>query len=415
MDEKNIIGESLETIKKKSQEAFDREFFTSLDGKPILKEFEEIYNMFLKSYDNTKESVEVGFEPAGDLEENTPVEVSKEPVPTFEPSEVELSSVFAPAGDLPKTAEGFEPAGDLEELGSPKNDQPSEVELPSAFAPAGDLPKTTGGFEPAGDLSGAAPEVEVASPFSPASDLPVVDLSQASSLFEPAGNLSEIVPGEAPSLPVIDDSTFHITKESISQDLPVSDVTNQSYETPAMSDAQIKASQELIDAVPSAPEDDLADVIAAEINRKYADYDSHKEDEDYKPMTDEEIKISQEKIAGIGKKVVKKEQYAWKDKFKGKVAKLRGILYKEMMRNHTQSYMKICQMIANFRVNYHNISIEDADKGLEAIDRVISESGDLSFEEKKRLYRKLTRLVKAVERINIQKGKEANAAPSVGM
>ena len=403
------VKEALDIIRQNSQKSYDSVFFTSSDGRHIMKEFESIYNDFLATYqllinndiaqeDDMKSPV---LESAGDLSSEEP----KVELPVVGLSSTQ--SLFEPAGDLsseqPKvelpvvglssTQSLFEPAGDL------------SSEQPKAELPVVGLSSTQSLFEPAGDLSSEQPKA----------DSTVVESTSSPSLFEPAGDLSEDTSKKASTdngtkLPVVDpeDFTFHMKKDSIIPDLPISEDASQNFTAPSMTEEQIKASQRLLDSVPAVKETIDVDPIQAEINRLYDDFKS--------PAMSQDKSVSEQpKPTSNRKKVVKKSPYTWKEKIGNSVSKLRGILYKEGFGNRSKSYMRVCQLIANFRVNYRNISLEEADKGLETIDKAISSLGDLSFEEKKRLYRKLTRLVKAVERFNIQKENKASAAPSVGM
>ena len=334
------VNENLDIIRKKSQEKYDSMFFTSSDGKHIMKEYEEIYNNFLLVQTND--------------------------------SDVLVEETTLPVVDVAPAPIDFEDSSD--------------------------------------NLEEVKPKLKT--------DLPVVELSPVLDSIDSAIDLVE-QSQIGNHVETAEDSVFSVEPADIIQDMPIKEEATQSFKSPGMSEEQIRTSQNLIDSVPSAQD---VDPLQAEIDRLKDEYDNRKTDAastNYTPMTDEEVRVSQEKISSSPsntsrKKIVKVEHYTWKDKIKRKVSGLRGILYKENFGNHSPSYMRVCQLIANFRVNYRNISVDEADKGLEAIDRVISESNDLSFEEKKRLYRKLTRLVKAVERVNIQKEKNA-AAPSMVM
>lgn len=454
----NAINEKMKVIQDRSNESRRGTFKKASDGAFVLSEdldaYEELleyknyYREYEEFYQKNKEiidrynelrkhvqglpdiAINMGpAEPAPSIVETPTIE------PSVEPEErPEISIVVPETPAVESVPEEVVPDRTVE---MPVSE--AEVEQP--------VPEPTA--EPSVVDESPVIEPVVAEPVQPTvSETPAISEPTVTEIVEAQPAVTEPVVTPEPvvepvSGPIIEDSTYHMNRSAIIQDLPINDLSEQTFTTPAMTDEQIKASQDLINSVPVIDETQYVDPLQAEIDRLKSEYDSRKGEEvshvqsepeeevvnfrSYQPMTDEEIKASQEKIAPVtpeptvapeqtsrpqeakpaggshsGKKVVKKQKYSWKDHFNKNVNRLKGILFKENANNHTSDYMKICQMIANFRVNYKNISEMEANQGLEAIDRVISSSEGLTFDEKKRLYRKLARLAKAVDKLGMK-------------
>ena len=462
----NTIEESIKRLQEKSERAHFDTFQIASDGKNILKADIEAYEVLLKNlavareyeeYRHVNEAVINRFlelqdrvqhldnvdVPANDGIEKATGAVTADAEPTQARTEV------TPVIDMPDQEPERVPA-----VENPVTERVEEPVVASTLTGAVVNPKVE---EP-----GAEHRVEPAA--EPAKEeLAVVEAPRAAEEPKPAEEPESGTRADALEEPIIEDKyAYRLNKDQIIQDL-----SEQTFKTSGMTPDQIRTSQDLINSVPLMDESKYVDPIQAEIDRLKNEYDNRSKAEPetspnpaaepYHAMTDEEIKKAQEKIGDpynpmsdeeieasrkkLGfdkpqapsqtqakpasepnkpaepvkpadkrsekKKVVNRKKFNWKDRVSKKVAQLKGILFKENMKGRSQDYMNICQMIANFRVKYKNISVTDSNKGLEDIYNVISNSKGLAFEERKRLYRKLGRVAKAVERINRKKQSKA--------
>ena len=292
----------------------------------------------------------------------------------------------------------------------------------------------------------------------PVQDISTAPEPAASGEIEPDRSIPIINPDEQEV--VVDNPLYGKVRPDIVQDLPIHDTTaSQEFNTPGMTGEQIKESQDNISEI-----DPLEAEINARFAEAYADdpergkildagrrraneaqmyeqaaYDkvmAEKEKMDFYPegeVPDQDERIqeflnmrnnhgtssqgqpenpspevpvqekAQTKRSEKSKKVTKREKFSWANKAKKNVARLKGILFKECLKGHSDDYKRLNQWIANFRVNYKNASAENNNNGLASLDALISKSNQLSFQEKKRLYRKLEKLSKAVEKLNSKK------------
>lgn len=463
----NTIEESIRRLQEKSDRVHFETFQIASDGKSILRTDIEAYEVLLQNltvarefeeYRRVNEAVINRFLQLQDRVEH----LDRVDVPVNEVIERSTGAVTSePDSPIREETPAVEPVV-VPVVEEPKREETEAVE-PTTI----DTPVEEKNEEVVQDTPEVSEKAEVSEP--------IAKNEEVISKETPAEEVktSEKEP-EIPTVvaPVIDNNfEYHLNKDAIIQDLPVMDKSEQTFNTPGMTDEQIKTSQELINSVPVMDMSNYIDPIQAEIDRRKAEYDNRIKAQNaeptYKAMTDEEVKRAQDNINGntykpmspeeitgsrekLGfeesatpsvdeenktqenaatvtpkaeeaktenkeqtvsnskkKKVVGFKKFNWKDKFTKKITQLKGILFKENMKGRSIDYMKICQMVANFRVNYKNASVLDNNKGLENIDNVISASKGLTFEEKKRLYRKLTRLAKAVERVNRKNQKNA--------
>ena len=271
-------------------------------------------------------------------------------------------------------------------------------------------------------------------------------------------NTSEVpllVPGAQPS---IDQYSYRLGRGEIIQDLPINDRSEQTFKTAGMSSDAIKESQDKINAIPVVDPKKYVDPIQAEIDRRKAEWDKEKskpnpEPSGYvpmtpeeieaakqkikpaAPMTDEEIEASRKKIGetdpnnkkdpepakeptststienkkdkkkGKKRKVTKRRRFDWKNNFitqgfNKAYLVIKGLVFSENMAGRTKDYVNACIALGNYRASYKNRTPDVNVKELEAIDRSIASSTMLTLEEKKRLYKKMTKLARQVERRN---------------
>ena len=459
----NTIEESIRRLQEKSDRAHFDTFQIASDGKSILRTDIEAYEVLLQNltvarefeeYRRVNEAVINRFLQLQDRVEH----LDRVDVPVNEVIERSTGAVTSePDSPIREETPAVEPVV-VPVVEEPKREE-TEVVEPTTI----DTHVEEKNEEVVQDTPEVSEKAEVSEPIAKNEEVtPAEDVKTSEK--EP-----EIPPVVAPVID--NNFEYHLNKDAIIQDLPVMDKSEQTFKTPGMTDEQIKKSQELINSVPVMDMSNYIDPIQAEIDRRKAEYDNRVKAQNaeptYKAMTDEEVKRAQDNINGntykpmspeeitssrekLGfkenatpsvdkenktqestatvmpkaeeaktenkeqtvsnskkKKVIGFKKFNWKDKFTKKITQLKGILFKENMKGRSIDYMKICQMVANFRVNYKNASVADNNKGLENIDNVISASKGLTFEEKKRLYRKLTRLAKAVERVNRKNQKNA--------
>ncbi|MBE6148390.1 MAG: hypothetical protein E7167_02720 [Firmicutes bacterium] len=264
--------------------------------------------------------------------------------------------------------------------------------------------------------------------------------------------------------PVVDPYAYRMTKDKIIQDLPIRDLSEQKFQTPGMTDDQIKESQAKLAAIPIVDPKTYIDPIEEEIERRKKEHDAIKKApvSEYKAMTDEEIEAARRKINDVPvtamteeeieasrrkinevpvstmspeeieaankrigdltggktepkpeepsakketKKVVKRRRFDWKNNFVTRGINkaylvIKGLVFSENMNGRTKDYVDLSIAIANYRSAFKGRSPEVNNKELTAIDDRISKSEMLTVDEKKKLYRKLTKLAKQVEKEN---------------
>ncbi len=246
---------------------------------------------------------------------------------------------------------------------------------------------------------------------------------------------------------VVEPSTYYRKSNEIIQDLPVMDTTSaQEYSTPGMTNEEILDSQNKLGDI---------DPIQAEINARYnAKYNSRQFDESYaddpdrgrivdagKERVDNEKDFYPEGTApdqseaindflnsvnnrGVSepaqpkpndkrKKVVSRRAHSWGNAVKKKIAQLKGILFKENRRGRSVNYLAFCTELANFRAKYKDNSYETNMDALKNIGTKAGASSSLTFDERRRIMGKLTRLEKAVVRL-ARKNNEIDSLGSMG-
>jgi len=257
-----------------------------------------------------------------------------------------------------------------------------------------------------------------------------------------------------------DSSIYSFRRDQIIQDIPFRDKTPQIFETPGMPLDMIIESQNKINSVPEIDYKTYVDPLQAEIDRRMAEADKAKKkneggsthemtpeeieearkriaqsdpkkDDNSRPMTEEEIEESRRKISGsdsetfiiddadlqqpkedkkekkTGKKrkVTNRKKFDWKNNiitqgFGKAYVVIKGLVFGENVTGRTKDYAMISSQIGNFRANYKTRTPEVNNIGLEAIDKKIVESSQLTFEEKKLLYKKLAKMARKVVRLN---------------
>ncbi len=156
------------------------------------------------------------------------------------------------------------------------------------------------------------------------------------------------------------------------------------------------------------------------------------------PMTDEEIEESKKKInsepekveepkeptkeekkKGKKKKVTKRKRFDWKNNkivtgVKKSYYVLKGIIFGENMYGRTKDYQSLSMAIGAYRSVYKTRDIATNNAELQGLDTKIASSTLLTIDEKKRLYVKLGKLAKQVEKNNrVQQAAAAKATHDV--
>lgn len=257
--------------------------------------------------------------------------------------------------------------------------------------------------------------------------------------------------------PSLDPNSYRLKRGEIIQDLPIHDKRDQVFTTPGMNADAIKASQDKLSQIKEVDMTTYKDPIEIEIARRAAEWEAEQakkkaESAPYKPMTPEEIEASRKKLGfdtpakkmtpeeieaskkkiaesdpkkepkkepektttpeetkgkKKGKKqiVTKRRKFDWKNNsitqgFGKAYTAIKGLIFAENMAGRTKDYMNACILIGRCRAAYKTRTPEVNIRELKAIDHNISTSVDLTFEEKTRLYKKLTKLSRQVERYN---------------
>lgn len=284
---------------------------------------------------------------------------------------------------------------------------------------------------------------------------------------DPKAVIDSKVPVIEPSTPVfgLPTSNYGLKRGEIIQDLPIRSKEEQSFNATGMSPEEIAASQAFINSIPTVDPKTYVDPIEEEIKQRQAAYDAeHKKGEPYKPMTAEEIEASRKKIGdnpsasaegykpmtdeeieeskkkinpepekveepkeptkeekkkGKKKKVTKRRRFDWKNnKLVTGVQKsyylLKGLIFGENMYGRTKDYVDLSMAIGSYRSVYKKRDIATNNAELQGLDTKIASSTLLTIEEKKRLYVKLGKLAKQVEKNNrIQQAKAAKATHNI--
>ena len=126
-------------------------------------------------------------------------------------------------------------------------------------------------------------------------------------------------------------------------------------------------------------------------------------EEPVKEEKTEEPEVKQSKIGQrIGKirKVLSRRQHLFKNPVEKKLSIVKALYSFEDIAERTEDYKAINLKIANFRLNYKTKNIETLNLDLANIDRDIANTSTLTIPEKKKLYKKLAKLARIVDRVN---------------
>lgn len=236
----------------------------------------------------------------------------------------------------------------------------------------------------------------------------------------------DIVPVEKKEEPVHD-----MTDKEIEETAAELKKQGEKAETPDMTDKEIEETEAELNGtkdgreIPAHPDDmtdEEIDAIAAELDgkgKKPAAEDDSKKGEPKKeePKKEEpkkeEPKKKEKKEKYKGKRVKKREPFT--SAIKKRFLVLKGLMFGEKLNDKSDDYTKAVIAISQLKANYKKNDPATNKAAIESINDIIKNGKDLTHEDNRRLYGKLVKLSKKIDKFQEKHKVEASAKTGVGV